>query len=79
MTQIEYRRGLTKHLGFVIFSGAGEVANTISQLTLQYLRYSFGAGLRCSIQTEQKIHFRMDYGYGIDHQSGIYVGLQEVF
>lgn len=79
MTQIEHRRGLTKHLGFVIFSRAGKVASTIGQLTLHDMRYSFVGGLRCSIQTEQKIHFRMDYGYGIDHQSGIYVGLQEVF
>ena len=79
MTQMEYRRDLTKHFGFVLFTGTGKVAYSVDKLTLKELRYAGGVGLRFSILPEQNLRFRLDYGHGIDNQSGIYVGMQEVF
>lgn len=79
MVQFEYRRKITNTFSGVVFAGTGKVANNIVNINFNDLKYSCGGGIRIIFKNMNNIRFRIDYGYGTDKQSGIYVGLHEVF
>jgi hypothetical protein len=79
MLQLEYRQFFWWKLGFVVFAGAGNVADELLNLSFSDLKYSYGAGLRLRFNEEQKVNLRVDLGFGNDGSSGIYFGIEEAF
>ncbi|MBN1184344.1 MAG: BamA/TamA family outer membrane protein [Bacteroidales bacterium] len=77
--QAEYRQMISKSFGLVVFSGTGRVSREISDFDLKYIRYCIGSGIRFVLLNNPAFRFRADFGYGTDNQTGIYVGLYEVF
>ena len=62
--QAEYRRHLFWLLGFTLFADAGQVARRYNQFNAGDWRYTYGAGLRLTIDKTQKINLRIDVGIG---------------
>lgn len=62
--QVEYRFPLFWRFGMVTFLGAGDVFNAHSNLSLDKLKYSIGAGLRFAIDPMERLNIRIDYGHG---------------
>jgi len=62
--QTEYRFPVYKRLGAVAFAGIGDVFSMPADLSLEYLKYSYGAGLRFTINKNERLNVRFDYGFG---------------
>lgn len=62
--QAEYRRHLFWLLGFTIFADAGQVARRYNEFNGNNWRYTYGAGLRLTIDKAQKIKLRIDFAIG---------------
>lgn len=62
--QAEYRRHLFWLLGFTVFGDVGQVAARYDRFNNQNWRYTYGAGLRLTIDKVQKINLRIDVGVG---------------
>jgi len=77
--QFEYRQYFWWRFGFVVFAGAGNVAPELTKFTFNDLKYSYGFGLRFLFNKEEKVNLRVDLGFGIDGNSGIYFGIEEAF
>ncbi len=80
--QPEYRWQVWERLGFVFFTGVGEVFSEFTgDFRFQQLKYSFGTGVRLKIVKSENLNIRMDYGFGmgptIEHN--IYLGIAEAF
>jgi len=79
MLQLEYRQYFWWKFGFVVFAGAGDVADELLNFSFSNLKYSYGAGLRFKFNEKQKVNLRMDLGFGNDGNMGIYFGIEEAF
>ena len=77
--QLEYRQYFWWRFGFVVFAGTGNVAPELTKFTFNDLKYSYGFGLRFLFNKEEKVNLRMDIGFGIDGNKGIYFGIEEAF
>ncbi len=77
--QSEYRITFWKYFAVNIFAGIGEVADEFSNFSASGLKYSFGAGGRLFIVPEDKLSLRVDYAFGSEGQSGLYVTFREAF
>ena len=79
--QAEYRWQAFDRLGFVGFVGTGDVANNSSQLGIDRLKYSAGAGIRLKIVPSENLNIRFDYafGFGTDTDRNFYLGIGEAF
>jgi hypothetical protein len=77
-TQVEYRMPLFWRIGVVGFTGIGDVFNQPSDVSLSTLKYSYGAGIRYSINEKEKLNIRFDYGFGRKSQS-FYLMITEAF
>jgi outer membrane protein assembly factor BamA len=62
--QAEYRRHLFWMLGFTIFADAGQVAKRYDAFNDKNWRYTYGAGLRLTLDKAQKINLRIDAAVG---------------
>lgn len=78
MAQAEYRQYFWKRLGFVVFGGLGDVAESFRGFDLTEFKVSFGAGLRFKFSQSEKVNLRVDLGFGRDRK-GTYFGLEEAF
>lgn len=67
-----------KGLSCAAFTGVGDVAPTLDQLTSSAHFYTLGFGFRYLIDPEQQVKVRIDYGFGHD-STGFYFGLGEAF
>lgn len=76
--QTEYRFPIYKRLGAVAFVGIGDVFSNPEQLSFSYLKYSYGGGLRFTINKKERLNIRFDYGFGRD-QSSFYLMVTEAF
>ncbi len=77
--QVEYRlERIWKRLGAVAFAGLGDLAARPEELALGQALYSYGLGLRFTIERQQKLNIRMDYALG-EGYSGFYLTLGEAF
>lgn len=79
--QAELRYRIIPRVGFVAFAGAG---SAYTRLNLNYVKPSYGAGLRYFFDTIKGLSLRMDYAYGEkrsgeDRQQGFYLSLGEAF
>lgn len=79
MFQSEYRFPIYKErFRGVLFGGVGQVANTFSAFSFQQLKYTYGLGLRILINKKERIHIRLDAGFGKE-TSGYYLTIGEAF
>ena len=76
--QAEYRVPLFGRLGAVGFAGIGNVGPELKDVNFQCLKYSYGGGLRISLNKTEKLNLRLDYGLG-KHSQGFYLQLGEAF
>jgi len=73
--QVEYRWRFAKKWGVVAFAGAGEVAQTWSDFSLDDLLPSAGVGLRFKISDTTGLNLSVDYAVGDDSDAWyFYVG-----
>ena len=79
MLQLEYRQYFWKRFGFVVFAGAGDVAPDLMRFKFDYLKYSFGGGLRFMFNQKEKVNLRADVGFGRPGNIGVYFGIEEAF
>ncbi len=77
--QAEYRMPLFWRIGAVAFGDFGNVGSRLDQLNFQYLKYSYGGGLRVALNTSEKLNLRLDYGVGTSSSHGFYLQLGEAF
>lgn len=77
--QAEYRVApLIWRLGLAVFVGAGQVAHTPGDFTVDRFHVACGAGLRVQIIRSEHINVRWDFGFG-PGSSGDYLDLNEAF
>jgi len=76
--QLEYRQFIFNRLGFVLFTGIGQVANSIIEYDFRNTKISYGAGLRYLFNKTEKINLRFDAAFGKETY-GIYFGMEEAF
>lgn len=62
MGQIEYRFPILGRFSGATFIAVGDVANEVKDISMRNMKYSFGFGLRYSINPDEKINFRLDVG-----------------
>jgi len=65
-------------VGLAAFAGIGDVAATLGDFDLGRFKYTYGLGLRFVIDPKQRLHLRVDFGFGKE-SSGIYFTASEAF
>ena len=65
-------------LGLVAFAGLGDVAATLGGFDLGNFKLAYGLGLRFVIDPKQRLHLRLDFGFG-QGTSGVYFTAGEAF
>jgi len=77
--QVEYRWvPVFWRLGLAAFAGLGDVADTPGHFDLGRFKYSYGLGLRFVVDPKQRLHIRLDFGFG-KGTSGLYFTAVEAF
>jgi outer membrane protein assembly factor BamA len=76
--QAEYRVPVAGRIGVVGFAGIGNVGPAFKDIDFQYLKYSYGGGVRIALNKVEKLNLRLDYGLG-EHSKGFYLQLGEAF
>lgn len=77
--QTEYRVPIFWRIGAVVFGDFGNVASKLSDIDFQYLKYSYGGGLRVALNKTEKLNLRLDYGISAGSSNGFYLQLGEAF
>lgn len=72
--QAEYRIPVYRKLGVVLFSSAGQVADTLPSFSFGGFKYGGGVGFRYQL-TDDGLNLRLDLGYG--EKFALYFGLNE--
>lgn len=76
--QTEYRFPIWKRLGGVGFAGVGDVFAHERDLRWDRLKYSYGLGLRLTVNPNERLNIRFDYAWGRD-ASTFYFMVTEAF
>ncbi len=77
--QVEYRWvPVFWRFGLAAFAGLGDVADTLGHFDLGRFKYSYGLGLRFVVDPKQRLHIRLDFGFG-KGTSGLYFTASEAF
>lgn len=77
--QAEYRFPIFWRFGAVAFAGTGDVADDIGAFRLDEFKYTVGFGFRFMFDAQERIHARLDVGFGEDDNVGIYALVLEAF
>jgi outer membrane protein assembly factor BamA len=77
--QAEYRAPIFWRIAAVAFGDFGNVSDKLNDIGLQYLKYSYGGGLRVALNKTEKLNLRLDYGIGAASSNGFYLQLGEAF
>jgi len=78
-TQAEYRRELFWRFGGVVFAGFGDVANVVNDYNVSDMKVIFGLGGRFRAIKGEKLNARIDLGFTLGNESGIYFLVRESF
>jgi outer membrane protein assembly factor BamA len=62
-TQLELRFPIIWLIGGTVFTGLGEVAPEISKYSLQGIKWTYGLGLRMSVNEATRTNMRFDLGF----------------
>lgn len=73
--QAEYRLPIYRNFGMVFFGSAGQVSRTLSQFSVNRMKYGAGFGFRYKLNPEG-LNIRIDIAFG--DQRAFYFGLNEV-
>ena len=76
--QIEARFPIYWIFGGVIFTGLGEVAPTIKAYTWQGIKWTYGAGIRMSVNKATRTNIRFDVGF-FEHHPLFFFTFSEAF
>jgi outer membrane protein assembly factor BamA len=76
--QAEYRTPGWRRMGLAAFAGAGQVADGVDGFTLSNIHVAAGAGLRVTLNRQERMALRLDYGVG-GRGSGFYITVGEAF
>jgi hypothetical protein len=77
--QAEYRVQLFRRFGAVVFAGAGSVAPTFGDLFSSTVLPDAGLGLRFLAVPSQGVNISVDYAWGRNGSSGLYVYIGDAF
>lgn len=79
--QAEYRWHTFDRLGFVFYTGAGDVFNDPNNISMKTFKYNVGSGIRLKIVKSENLNIRIDYGFafGNEFESNLYLGIAEAF
>jgi hypothetical protein len=77
--QVEYRMPVLKRLGITGWVGTGRVGKSVSDLSLDGLWLSYGAGIRFRVDTPRDTNLRFDFGFGPGGIKGTYINFAEAF
>ena len=77
--QAEYRIPLFWRFGAVGFAGIGNVGPQLKDINFDYLKYSYGGGVRIALNKAEKLNLRLDYGLAKGRSEGFYLQLGEAF
>lgn len=76
--QVEYRFPVWWRFGMAVFTGVGDVYRKPSDIGWSTLKYTFGAGIRFSVNQAERLNVRFDYGIG-RKSDAFYIMLTEAF
>jgi outer membrane protein assembly factor BamA len=76
--QMEYRMFIFRRIGLVAFGGLGDVSDSFPDFELEDFKYSYGFGIRFTIDVIEKLNVRMDIGLG-KNTKGVYFAVEEAF
>jgi len=76
--QAEYRIPLWWRIGAAGFGSIGNVGPELKDINLEYVKYSYGGGVRIALNQKEKLNLRLDYGIA-KGSSGFYLQLGEAF
>jgi hypothetical protein len=76
--QSEYRFPVFWRFAAAVFGGAGQVASSAANFSLNDFKIAYGAGIRFTLIPEQKISVRIDFGFSYN-ESQFYLGINEAF
>ncbi len=76
LVQTEIRRYLHKRIVASVFGGIGSVGDQF--MNYDKLLGSYGVGLRCEIDSKERLRIRFDYARGYQ-SSGFYININEAF
>ncbi len=76
--QLEIRRPIWKRIGGVGFISTGSVISSLEDLPKSKWRYSYGAGLRYTLDKEKRLKVRVDYAF-TPEGSNFYFTIGEAF
>jgi len=76
--QVELRQHVHGRFGFALFAGGGDVWNRFSDLSVDRVKLSAGAGLRLNVNKQETTHLRADFGIG-KNTTGFYLSFGEAF
>ncbi|MBD2769609.1 BamA/TamA family outer membrane protein [Hymenobacter sp. BT664] len=79
MFQAEVRQKLFWRIDGAVFGGVGNVANTISNLSLGNTKYAGGAGIRFNFIQRDRVNLRLDYAGGTGSSPGFLFAIGEAF
>jgi hypothetical protein len=77
--QVEYRMPIWKIFGLTTWVGTGRVAKEYKDLSLDGFWLSYGGGVRIKVDSENDINLRVDFGFGPNGVSGVYLNFAEAF
>ena len=82
--QAEYRWNFYRRWGAVFFAGTGSIWGNDSEGNQQDFAERFwlpgaGLGARFMISRVKRINLRLDFGWGVDGNQGVYFGVMEAF
>ena len=76
--QAEYRMPLFWRFGAVAFTGVGDVASRVNDFNLKYTQFTYGGGLRYTVDKKQHLNMRLDVGINNQH-ANYYLTIGEAF
>lgn len=79
--QTEYRWQALDRIGFVFFTGTGDVFSDANELSTKNLKVNVGTGLRLKIVKAENLNIRLDYGFvtGNEFDHNFYLSIAEAF
>ena len=79
VAQVELRARLFWRVGAAAFAGAGNVAGGLDDFDRDTIRYSGGVGVRYIFDKSEGMNLRLDFGWGKDGSTGMYITAMEAF
>lgn len=64
IAHVGYRHRFKNRWGFALFAGVGDVAPSVSDLSLKEMRLSAGFGIRFLLIPDARLNLRLDFGFG---------------